>query len=59
MKFNLICDTLLIALFGSAICLPLVKADFRGGGGVRLQKTGIFQNFRKYLMTAGNSEALF
>lgn len=58
MKFNVICDTLLIALFGSAICLPLVKADFRGGG-VRLQKTGIFQNFRKYLMTAGNSEALF
>lgn len=32
MKFNVICDTLLIALFGSAICLPLVKADFRGGG---------------------------
>ena len=58
MKFNVVCDTLLIALFGLAICLPLVKADFCGGG-VHLQKTGIFQNFRKYLMITGNSEVLF
>lgn len=32
MKFTVICDTLLIALFGTAICLPLIKADFCGGG---------------------------